>query len=229
MRRYLSRTLSSPSSSTGTRAAAAALPVRRRRWHTAVVLDRFFSGGGGGSGVDDGPRDANIFGGAATVLLRPWWCRWIGNRSLPTPTPPTTITAWVADLFRPAEAEPLVLELGMAGGGPIAGTFAGAVPGGVAVSDLDLDDVDVDDLSTWHFAVPKKKVTRHKKRLKTTVQKRIELRRDIVTDPRTGEISLRHKMPSNWREYLPEPMIEEEEGGGGGGGDDNDEQRGQQK
>ena len=53
------------------------------------------------------------------------------------------------------------------------------------------------------LAVPKKKVTRHKKRLKTTVQKRIKLRRDIVTDPRTGETTLRHKMPFNWKDYLP--------------------------
>ena len=53
------------------------------------------------------------------------------------------------------------------------------------------------------LAVPKKKVTRHKKRLKTTVQKRIKLRRDIITDPRTGETTLRHKMPFNWKKYLP--------------------------
>ena len=54
------------------------------------------------------------------------------------------------------------------------------------------------------FAVPKKKVSRHKKRLKTTVQKRIPLNRNIVTDPRTGEVTLQHKMPANWRDYLPE-------------------------
>ena len=61
--------------------------------------------------------------------------------------------------------------------------------------------------ATWQealwLAVPKKKVTRHKKRLKTTVQKRIKLRQDIVTDPRTGETTLRHKMPFNWKDYLP--------------------------
>mmetsp|Transcript_15188 Transcript_15188/g.28819 ORF Transcript_15188/g.28819 Transcript_15188/m.28819 type:complete len:121 (+) Transcript_15188:116-478(+) len=53
------------------------------------------------------------------------------------------------------------------------------------------------------LAVPKKKVTRHKKRLKTTVQKRIKLRHDITTDPRTGELTLRHKMPFNWKQHLP--------------------------
>jgi ribosomal protein L32 len=53
------------------------------------------------------------------------------------------------------------------------------------------------------LAVPKQKVTRHKKRLKTTVQKRIPLRHDIITDPRTGETTLRHKLPFNWKDYLP--------------------------
>ena len=53
------------------------------------------------------------------------------------------------------------------------------------------------------LAVPKKKVTRHKKRLKTTVQKRIKLRQDIIRDPRTGEVTLRHKLPFNWTDYLP--------------------------
>jgi len=53
------------------------------------------------------------------------------------------------------------------------------------------------------FAVPKKKVTRHKKRLKTTAQKRIPLRKDIVIDPRTGEVTLKHRLPANWKNYLP--------------------------
>ncbi|GKY97060.1 hypothetical protein MPSEU_000664600 [Mayamaea pseudoterrestris] len=54
------------------------------------------------------------------------------------------------------------------------------------------------------FAVPKKKISRHKKRLKTTLQKRIKLKSNIIVDPRTGEVTLQHKMPANWREYLPE-------------------------
>jgi ribosomal protein L32 len=62
--------------------------------------------------------------------------------------------------------------------------------------------VDLLQDSIW-FAVPKKKVTRHKKRLKTTLQKRIPLRKDIVTDPRTGEVTLSHRLPSNWKDYLP--------------------------
>lgn len=58
------------------------------------------------------------------------------------------------------------------------------------------------DTALW-FAVPKQRVTRHKKRLKTTVQKRIPLRKDIVVDPRTGEVTLKHKLPFNWKDYLP--------------------------
>ena len=59
-------------------------------------------------------------------------------------------------------------------------------------------------LQEWlWFAVPKSRVTRHKKRLKTTAQKRIPLRQDIVTDPRTGETTRLHRLPFNWKDYLP--------------------------
>ncbi|KAL7493447.1 hypothetical protein ACHAWT_006649 [Skeletonema menzelii] len=57
--------------------------------------------------------------------------------------------------------------------------------------------------SLW-FAVPKKKVTRGKKRLKTTLQKRIKMKNNIVIDKRTGELTLKHKLPYNWENYLPE-------------------------
>jgi ribosomal protein L32 len=53
------------------------------------------------------------------------------------------------------------------------------------------------------FAVPKSKVTRSRKRQKTTVQKRLALKKNIVFDPQTGEVTLQHKLPFNWREYLP--------------------------
>jgi ribosomal protein L32 len=54
------------------------------------------------------------------------------------------------------------------------------------------------------FAVPKSKISRSKKRMKTTVQKRIPLRLDIVADPRTGEPTLKHKLPFSWKEtYIP--------------------------
>lgn len=61
-----------------------------------------------------------------------------------------------------------------------------------------------DDFSIWHMAVPKKKVTRHKKRLKTTVQKRIPLKKNIIIDPRTGELTKMHHLPVNWKDYLPD-------------------------
>jgi ribosomal protein L32 len=53
------------------------------------------------------------------------------------------------------------------------------------------------------FAVPKSKISRSRKRMKTTRQKRIPLKKNIVFDPRTGEVTLKHKMPFNWRDYLP--------------------------
>jgi ribosomal protein L32 len=59
-----------------------------------------------------------------------------------------------------------------------------------------------DDFAVW-FAVPKQKISRMKKRMKTTLRKRIPLRHDIITDPRTGELTLRHKLPFNWKNYLP--------------------------
>lgn len=59
-----------------------------------------------------------------------------------------------------------------------------------------------DDLSIW-LAVPKRKVTRSKKRMKTTWQKKIPYKQNIIQDPRTGETTLLHKLPFNWKEYLP--------------------------
>ena len=58
------------------------------------------------------------------------------------------------------------------------------------------------DDAVW-FAVPKSKVSRGKKRMKTTKQKRIKMKENIVIDHRTGELTLRHKLPFNWRNYLP--------------------------
>lgn len=73
--------------------------------------------------------------------------------------------------------------------------------------DFDLDQQQHEQVEEEHlwFAVPKKQVTRHKKRLKTTIQKRIPLRTDIVLDPRTGQITRKHRMPVNWKDYLLDP------------------------
>ena len=54
------------------------------------------------------------------------------------------------------------------------------------------------------LAVPKRKVTRSKKRMKTTNQKRIKPKEHIIVDKRTGELTLRHRLPFNWKDYLPE-------------------------
>lgn len=54
------------------------------------------------------------------------------------------------------------------------------------------------------FAVPKSRISRSKKRMKTTTQKRIKLKDNIVIDKRTGELTLKHKLPFNWRNYLPQ-------------------------
>jgi ribosomal protein L32 len=58
--------------------------------------------------------------------------------------------------------------------------------------------------SSWiWFAVPKRKHTKSRKRMKTTVHKKLPLKQNIVFDPRTGEVTLKHKLPFNWKDYLP--------------------------
>jgi len=76
----------------------------------------------------------------------------------------------------------------------------------LAFPNLDLDTTINEDLlnSIWNFAVPKSKISRSKKRMKTTVQKRIKLKKNIIIDERTGELTLKHKLPFNWKDYLPE-------------------------
>ena len=58
------------------------------------------------------------------------------------------------------------------------------------------------DQHIW-FAVPKSKISHSRKRMKTTRQMRIPLKKNIVFDPRTGEVTLKHRMPENWKDYLP--------------------------
>ena len=64
----------------------------------------------------------------------------------------------------------------------------------------------LDQLSIW-FAVPKQKISRQKKRMKTTRQRRIPLQKNIITDPRTGQVTLRHRLPFNWKNYLPHALL----------------------
>ena len=56
------------------------------------------------------------------------------------------------------------------------------------------------------FAVPKRKVTPGKKRMKTTLQNRIKTKSHVIVDRRTGELTLRHRLPWNWKDYLPENL-----------------------
>ena len=64
----------------------------------------------------------------------------------------------------------------------------------------------LENLSIW-LAVPKQKISHQKKRMKTTLRTRIPIRKNIMTDPRTGELTLRHHLPYNWKNYLPNAMI----------------------
>ena len=64
----------------------------------------------------------------------------------------------------------------------------------------------LENLSIW-LAVPKQKISHQKKRMKTTLRTRIPIRKNIMTDPRTGELTLQHHLPYNWKNYLPNAMI----------------------
>jgi len=83
-----------------------------------------------------------------------------------------------------------------------------AVAGGIS-SNFDThhrdDEADGNRLNEWiWFAVPKSRVSKSRKRMKTTAQKRIKLKQNIVIDKRTGELTLKHRLPLNWKNYLPE-------------------------
>lgn len=52
------------------------------------------------------------------------------------------------------------------------------------------------------LAVPKRKVSRSKKRMKTTLQKRIKVKHHVIVDSRTGELTMRHRLPHNWKQYV---------------------------
>mmetsp|Transcript_15358 Transcript_15358/g.19483 ORF Transcript_15358/g.19483 Transcript_15358/m.19483 type:complete len:113 (+) Transcript_15358:169-507(+) len=79
-----------------------------------------------------------------------------------------------------------------------------------AISSLPVEGLTPSSLSSsptvadclW-LAVPKSKITRSKKRMKTTLQKRIKVKNHVMVDSRTGEMKLRHCLPLNWKEYLP--------------------------
>ena len=57
------------------------------------------------------------------------------------------------------------------------------------------------------FAAPKKRMSRSKKRMKTTLRDRIPLKANIIRDGRTGEMTLMHKLPFRWMEHIPDLMV----------------------
>ena len=67
-----------------------------------------------------------------------------------------------------------------------------------------------EDLSTW-FAVPKQKVSHSKKRMKQQFKNVIKPKQHICTCHRTGELTLRHRLPFNWKDYLTTFEYESEE------------------
>ena len=75
---------------------------------------------------------------------------------------------------------------------------------GVNVPSSALEDA-TEDLfgSGFWFAVPKRKVSKSRKRMKTTKQYRIPIKSNIVADKRTGEWTLMHKLPFTWKRYIP--------------------------
>jgi ribosomal protein L32 len=59
-----------------------------------------------------------------------------------------------------------------------------------------------DDISIW-FAVPKQKISHSKKRMKQANKNVFPRKENISTCPRTGEVTLKHKLPFNWKDYIP--------------------------
>jgi ribosomal protein L32 len=60
-----------------------------------------------------------------------------------------------------------------------------------------------DDSSIW-FAVPKSKISLSKKKIKNYAKRVFRPKENITTCPRTGEVTLKHKLPFNWKDYIPE-------------------------
>ena len=58
------------------------------------------------------------------------------------------------------------------------------------------------------FAVPKKRISKSKKRIKNYLKRTaLKVKDNIIVDGRTGELTLRHHLPFNWKDYLPEENV----------------------
>ena len=60
----------------------------------------------------------------------------------------------------------------------------------------------LEDMNIW-FAVPKSRISKSRKRMKHQLSKIVN-KTHIQPCPVTGEVTLRHKLPPNWKKYLSE-------------------------
>lgn len=65
------------------------------------------------------------------------------------------------------------------------------------------EDIQQEDLSTW-FAVPKQKISKSKKRKKQFHKNHFKPKENITRCRTTGEVTLTHKLPFNWKDYIPD-------------------------
>mmetsp|Transcript_42971 Transcript_42971/g.48791 ORF Transcript_42971/g.48791 Transcript_42971/m.48791 type:complete len:126 (+) Transcript_42971:43-420(+) len=74
----------------------------------------------------------------------------------------------------------------------------------------------IDDTNTsiW-FAVPKSKISHSRKREKQFHKNHIPHKKNIIFCKQTGEVTLSHRLPYNWRDYIPtfeyEPTTEKKQ------------------
>ena len=64
--------------------------------------------------------------------------------------------------------------------------------------------------TTFLFAAPKKRVSKSKKRMKNTLRYRIKAKPHVILDKRTGEMTLSHRLPFNWKKYIPQLMDDDD-------------------
>ena len=74
------------------------------------------------------------------------------------------------------------------------------------ISNIENNNVDsssiFEDLSIW-FAVPKSRISKSRKRMKHQRYKVVH-KTNITHCPVTGEVTLMHKLPPNWKKYVDE-------------------------
>ena len=72
---------------------------------------------------------------------------------------------------------------------------------------FDNDDNNESNSHIW-LAVPKSRVSKSRKRIKNHLKRTsLKVKDNIIVDGRTGELTLRHHLPLNWKNYLPDENI----------------------